>query len=92
MRAREKKEHIHHGYQRARAIGLALEEVVSLQVRKAHLWLRRAQPSGSPQLRCKAPMKTGLSKQVCGRRKQERACDSAGPKYDSVKFYRCRAL
>jgi hypothetical protein len=37
-------------------------------------------------------MKTGLSKQVCGRRKQERASDSAGPKNDSVKFYSRRAL
>jgi hypothetical protein len=33
-----------------------------------------------------------LSKQVCGRRKQERASDSAGPKNDGVKFYSRRAL
>jgi hypothetical protein len=46
----------------------------------------------SPQLRLGAPMKTGLSKQVCGRPKQDRASDSAGPKNDSVKFYSCRAL
>jgi hypothetical protein len=42
-----------------------LEAVMSLRVCKAHLWLRHAQPSGSPQLRFGAPrenwlVKTGL--------------------------------
>jgi hypothetical protein len=69
-----------------------LEAVMSLRVCKAHLCLTRAQPSGSPQSRFGATAKAGLSKQVCGRRKQERASDSAGPKNDSVKSYSCRAL
>jgi hypothetical protein len=79
-------------FDQARAPSHRPGAVMSVRVCKARLWLRRAQPSGSPQLRFEAPMKTGLSKQVCGRRKQERASDSAGPKNDSVKFYSRREL
>jgi hypothetical protein len=39
-----------------------LESVMSLRVCKAHLWLRRAQPSGSPQLRFGAPHENWLVK------------------------------
>jgi hypothetical protein len=88
---RAKKEHIQNGYQRARAIGSALEAgIASSDVQGASLAQTRA--AISTWLRFEALMKTGLSKQVCGRRKQQRASDSAGPKNDGVRFYNRREL
>jgi hypothetical protein len=46
---------------------ISARSVTSLRVCKARFWLRRAQPSGSHRLRFEAFMKTGLSKQVCGK-------------------------
>ena len=91
MHARKKG--THPAYQRARAIGSALEAVIeSSGVQGASVAQTRAAIPAALSCASKHRMKTGLSKQVCGRRKQERGRDSAGPENDSVKFYSRRAL
>jgi hypothetical protein len=57
-------------FDQARAPSPRPGAVMSLRVCKAHLWLRRAQPSARS-CASKHRMKTGLSKQVCGRLKQD---------------------
>jgi hypothetical protein len=74
MHARKKG--THPAYQRARAIGSALEAVTSLRVRKAHSGSDARSHPATLGCTSKHPLKTGLAKQVCGRRKQERASDS----------------
>jgi hypothetical protein len=60
MHARKKG--THPAYQRARAIGSALEAVTSLRVRKAHSGSDRAQPSCNPRLHFETPPENWLGK------------------------------
>jgi hypothetical protein len=54
--------------------------------RKRELSFREASVPGPD------PMKTGLAEQVCGKRRQDAASDSAGPISEGMKFYCCRVL